>query len=81
MRCVSKPITVPVTFLGFAKDPGGNERASFEVVTKLNRKDFGINWNKTLDNGGAVLDDKVTIVLNVEADKVEPAKAEATSSR
>ena len=47
----------------------------------VNRKDFGINWNKTLDNGGVMLDDKVTIVLNVEADQVDPLKAEATGSK
>jgi polyisoprenoid-binding protein YceI len=85
MRGVTKPVTFDAEFLGsgdIAMD--GQTRftkAGFSATATVNRKDFGINWNKTLDNGGAVLDDKVTIVLNVEADKVEPAKAEATSSR
>src|SRR5262245_20391852 len=77
MHCVSKPITVPVTFLGFAKDPGGNERASFEVVTKLNRKDFGINWNKTLDSGGLMLSDDVDVEINLETVKKKPEAAAA----
>ena len=77
MRCVAKPVTLPVTFLGFAKDPGGNERASFEVVTKLNRKDFGINWNKTLDAGGVMLSDDVDVEINLETVKKKPEAATA----
>ena len=44
---------------------GGNERASFEVATKLNRKDFGINWNKSLDSGSLMLSDEVDIEINL----------------
>ena len=77
MRCVSKPVTIPVTFLGFAKDPWGNERASFEIVTKLNRKDFGINWNKTLDAGGLMLSDDVDVEINLETVKKKPEAAAA----
>jgi polyisoprenoid-binding protein YceI len=77
MRCVAKPVTIPVTFLGFAKDPGGNERASFEVVTRLNRKDFGINWNKTLDAGGVMLSDDVDVEINLETVKKKPEAAPA----
>jgi polyisoprenoid-binding protein YceI len=69
MHCVSKEVTIPVTFLGLAKDPWGNERASFEVVTKLNRKDFGINWNKALDAGGFMLSDDVDVSINLETIK------------
>ena len=77
MHCVSKPMTIPVTFLGTAKDPGGNERASFEVVTKLNRKDFGINWNKTLDSGSLMLSDDVDVEINLETVKKKPEAAAA----
>ncbi len=63
---VSKEVTLPVTFLGFAKDPGGNQRASFETTIKLNRKDFGINWNKALDAGGFMLSDDVDATINLE---------------
>jgi polyisoprenoid-binding protein YceI len=71
MRGVTKRVTIPVEFLGFAKDPWGNDRAGFSLSTTVNRKDYGINWNKTLDNGGVMVDDMVTIVLNVEADKAQ----------
>lgn len=71
---VSRVVTIPVTFLGFAKDPWGNEKAGFETELTLNRKDFGIVWNKALDNGGALLGEDVKLTINLETNKVkEPA--------
>ena len=69
MHGVSKQVTLPVEFLGFVKDPWGNERAGFAIETTLNRKDFGIVWNKALDAGGFVLGDDVKVVINLEAVK------------
>jgi len=69
MHGVTKTITVPVEFLGFIKDPWGGERAGFALHTTLNRKDYGINWNKVLDNGGTLLSDDVDITVNIEAAK------------
>jgi polyisoprenoid-binding protein YceI len=72
---VQKELTLPVTFLGFAKDPWGNEKAGFETQVTLNRKDFGMVWNKTLDNGGVFLGDEVYVTVNVEANKQKPEAA------
>lgn len=72
MHGVSKEITLPVTYLGSMKDPRGNERASFELNTKLNRKDFGINWNRSLDNGGLMLSDDVDVTVDLETVKKAP---------
>ncbi|HEY1253082.1 MAG TPA: YceI family protein [Thermoanaerobaculia bacterium] len=72
MRGVSKEITIPVAYLGTVKDPGGNERASFELATKLNRKDYGINWNKALDSGGFMLSDDVDVTISLETVKKKP---------
>lgn len=69
MRGVTKQVTLPVEFLGFAKDPGGNTRAGFTTHTTLNRKDYGINWNKALDEGGFMLSDDVDITINLETVK------------
>ena len=69
MHGVTKQVTLPVTFLGFAKDPWGNDRAGFEVETTLNRKDFGLNWNKALDQGGFLLGDDVKVSIAIEAVK------------
>jgi polyisoprenoid-binding protein YceI len=77
MRGVSKEITLPVTYLGSMKDPGGNDRASFELSTKLNRKDYGINWNKALDNGGFMLSDDVDVTISLETVKKKPEAAAA----
>lgn len=72
MHGVSKEITLPVTYLGSMKDGRGNEHASFELNTKLNRKDFGINWNRSLDNGGLMLSDDVEVTVDLETVKKGP---------
>ncbi len=72
MHGVSREVTLPVTYLGSMKDPRGNERASFELNTKLNRKDFGINWNKALDNGSLMLSDDVDVTVDLETVKKAP---------
>lgn len=71
MHGVTKRVTLPVEFLGFMKDPWGNERGGFAVTTTLNRKDFGINWNKALDNGGVLLGDDVDVSINLETVKAK----------
>lgn len=73
MHGVAKEITLPVAFLGTVKDPWGNEKAGFSTDLTLNRKDYGINWNAALDNGGAVLSDDVKISINLETQKEKPA--------
>jgi polyisoprenoid-binding protein YceI len=73
MRGVTKRVTLPVEFRGFAKDPSGNTRAGFTAKTTLNRKDYGINWNRTFDEGGVLLGDDVDVVVNIEAPKQKPA--------
>jgi polyisoprenoid-binding protein YceI len=70
---VSKEVTLSVSFLGFAKDPWGGERAGFETSVTLNRKDYGIVWNKALDNGGLMLGDDVVVNINIEASKKKEA--------
>lgn len=72
MRGVSKEVTLPVTFLGGVKDPWGNQRAGFETSATLNRKDYGMNWNKALDQGGFVLGDEVKVAINIEAIQKKP---------
>ena len=48
IRGVAREITLPVTYLGTAKDPWGNVRAGFETSVTVNRKDFGLTWNAAL---------------------------------
>jgi polyisoprenoid-binding protein YceI len=70
---VSKKVTLPVSFLGQAKDPWGGTRAGFETATTLNRKDYGIVWNKAIDNGGVLLGEDVKVEINLEAKADTPA--------
>lgn len=71
---VTKHITLPVAFLGFGKTDKG-EKAGFEIETRLNRKDYGVVWNQTLDEGGLLLGEEVKISINLEMDKKMPAAA------
>jgi polyisoprenoid-binding protein YceI len=69
---VTKDITLTGNFNGVAKDPRGNLRAGFNAEGKLNRKDFGMVWSKTLDGGGLVVGDEVLIKLDIECIKTKP---------
>ena len=67
IRGVGKRITLPVTYLGQVSDPWGNRRAGYSTAVTLNRKDFGMVWNKALDQGGFVLGDEVWVTIEIEA--------------
>ena len=67
IRGVAKDVTLPVTFLGAAKDPWGNERVGFETEIAINRKDFGLTWNAALETGGFLVGDEVKISASVQA--------------
>jgi len=69
IRGITKRVTIPVQFLGSARDPWGNDKAGFSLTTTINRKDFGVNWNKALDNGGLLLSDEVEVTINLETAK------------
>jgi polyisoprenoid-binding protein YceI len=64
---VTRQITLPVNYLGNGKDPWGNERAAFEAEIAINRKDFNLNWNATLETGGFLVGDEVKISLSIQA--------------
>ena len=63
---VTKPVVLDAEFGGTVKDPMGNNRAAFTATTKINRKDFGMVFNKILDNGGLAVGDEVKIEIDVE---------------
>lgn len=65
IRDVTKPIVLEGQFTG-AVDFMGTHRAGFTAAGKINRKDFGVSWNKVLDTGGLVVSDEVVIVLEIQ---------------
>jgi len=73
MHGFSRKVTLPVTYGGQLKDHWGNTRAGFQIETTLDRKDYGIVWNKALDAGGAMLGDDVTIAINLETVRKDAA--------
>jgi polyisoprenoid-binding protein YceI len=52
------------------KDPWGNTRIGLSAMTRVNRKDFGLNWNAALETGGILVGDDVTITLDIQFLKV-----------
>ena len=77
MHGVTKAITLPVEVTGFMKDAYGNQRAGFQTAITLNRKDYGIEWNKNLDEGGLLLGEDVEVSIELETVFKKPAPAPA----
>jgi polyisoprenoid-binding protein YceI len=67
IRGVTKRVVLPVTHLGAAKDPWGNEKIAFEAEVTINRKDYGLNWNAALETGGFLVGDEVKVSLQIQA--------------
>jgi len=73
VKGVTKRTTIEVQLLGVMELGGGKAKAGFKTEFPINRQDFGISWNKTLDQGGTVLGDEVTVKVLFEADRVVAA--------
>jgi polyisoprenoid-binding protein YceI len=67
MHGVTKSITIPVELLGFGPNPSGGQSVGFEADFEINRKDYGIIWNKALDAGGFILGEDVEVTITIEA--------------
>jgi polyisoprenoid-binding protein YceI len=79
IKGVTKPVTLMVTYNGAITDPAGNRKVGFEATGKVNRKDFNITWNKSLDGGGVVVGDEVQI--NIQGEAMAVAAADATAKK
>ena len=75
MRGVTKQVVFDAEFLGSStvsvEGKSWGAKAGFSATTVVNRQDYGIKWNKALDNGGMMVGDDVTITLNIEGSKVQ----------
>jgi polyisoprenoid-binding protein YceI len=67
MHGVSRPVTLDARVEGNGVDPFGNRRAGVSARTTLNRKDFGLHWNRALESGGLLVGDEIDINLEIEA--------------
>jgi polyisoprenoid-binding protein YceI len=66
MRGVTREIALDFEITGKITDPWGNERVGLEARGVLNRQDYGISWNKALDNNGWVVSNEVTLLIQAE---------------
>jgi polyisoprenoid-binding protein YceI len=69
IRDHTRPVTLDATFNGTGTNPYGSHVASFSAVTKLSRKDFGLNWNVGLEAGGVLVSDDFKVSIEIEAVK------------
>jgi polyisoprenoid-binding protein YceI len=67
LKGVTRNVPLRLEVNGFGPDAYGGTRAGFTATAEINRRDFGVNFSAALQNGGAVVSDKVTIHLEVEA--------------
>jgi polyisoprenoid-binding protein YceI len=66
IKGIAKQIKPNVEFGGVMKDPWGNEKAGYSINGKISRKDWGLNWNATLETGGLLVSDEVKISCEVQ---------------
>lgn len=75
IKGVTNEVALDVEYAGVAKSPWGTESAGFSATGSLNRKDWGLNWNQTLETGGVLVGDKINIEIELELVKVAETQA------
>ena len=76
IRDVTHPVVLDVEYAGQAKSPWGTTSAGFSAQTKINRKDWNLNWNVALETGGWLVSDEIKVSIEIELVK-QPEQAEA----
>jgi len=80
MHGITKPVTLAVEGPSAqVKDPWGGTRVALSATTKLNRKEWDLNWNKVLTGGELLVSDDVLVTLPIEATLEDPNKKEAST--
>ncbi|MBW4362043.1 YceI family protein [Flavobacterium taihuense] len=64
IKDVTKSVSLETEYSGVMTDPWGNTKAGLSITGKINRKDFGLTWNSTLETGGVLVGEEIK--LNVE---------------
>jgi polyisoprenoid-binding protein YceI len=73
MHGVAKEVHLEVDVLGSGTDPWGKERLGFHARGALDRRDFGLHWNRVLEGGGVLVGEKIDVELDIEAVKAKAA--------
>lgn len=69
IKGISKEVKLNVEFGGLVTDPWGQKKAGFSLEGKINRKDWGLNWNAALEAGGVLVGDEIKLTAEVELQK------------
>jgi polyisoprenoid-binding protein YceI len=69
IKGITKPVVLSVEYGGLVTDPWGNTKAGFTVSGKINRKDWGLNWNAALEAGGVLVGEEIRISCDIELAK------------
>ena len=75
IKGVTRPVTLSVTEEGAGVDPWGNQKAAFAATGRINRGDFGLNWNAALETGGVLVSDEVKLLVDAQLVKQAVANA------
>ena len=67
LKGVTKSVPLTLELNGFGPDAYGGTRAGFTATGEINRKDFNVNFDAPMQNGGVVVSDKITLQLEIEA--------------
>lgn len=81
IRDMTKTVSIPLELIGVESDPDGNVRAGLEGSRRIDRKDWGVTWNATLDSGGVLVSDKITLEFELSLIKNVAEAAPADSSK
>ncbi len=66
IRGVTKPVVLDVEYAGIAQSPWGTMSSGFSASATINRKDWDLTWNQTLETGGVLVGDKIKIEIELE---------------
>ena len=69
IKGITRPVELRVEFGGVIKDPWGNEKAVINLEGKINRKDWGLNWNAALEAGGVLVGEDVVLEIDIQLAK------------
>ncbi len=67
IRDITKPITIPIEFTGVQTDAVGELRAGFQGTRRIDRREYGLEWNMPLDSGGFLVSEKITLEFEISA--------------
>ena len=80
IKNITRPVVLEVEYSGKAKSPWGTFSAGFTATTKINRKDWDLTWNKSLETGGMLVGDEITISIELEIIQQPEAEMEAVAA-